>query len=149
MNATMFSSSYNLFKACPLTQERIMKSDEGFSPSSNTEDPEVLPSEATGKPLWSTAGVTEWRVKLLPSKTSGEELRTTFKGEANVGVDTKSPKALSDRSSLPVAEGGPELKPSGEILVVMDSSAESHSVWRVFSWGGRKRLNHIIEKRNT
>lgn len=52
-----------------------------------------------------------------------------------------------------MAEGGPELKPNGEIVVVvvvvMDSSAESHSACRVLSWGGRKRLNHIIEKRET
>lgn len=61
------------------------------------------------------------------SKTSGEELRPNFEGKANLGVDTKSPKGLSDQSSLPVVEGGPELKSSGEILLVVDSSAEGHS----------------------
>lgn len=103
-----------------------MKSDSSFSPSSSMEAPEVLPSEATGKSISSTAGVTEWRVKRLPSKTSGEELRTTFTGEANLDVDSESPRAVAARSSLPAAEGGPELKPGAEILVV-DSSAESHS----------------------
>lgn len=51
----------------------------------------------------------------------------TFEGKANVGVDAKSPKGLSDQSSLPVAEGGPGLKSSGEILLAVDSSAEGHS----------------------
>lgn len=61
------------------------------------------------------------------SKTSGEGLRLTFEGKANLGVDTKSPEGLSDQSSLPVAEGRPELKPSGKMLLMVDSSAEGHS----------------------
>lgn len=50
-------------------------------------------------------------------------------GEANLEVDTTSRKALCDWSSLPVAEGELELKPNGEmvVVVVVVVSAESHS----------------------
>lgn len=65
-----------------------------------------------------------------------------MEGKANLGEDTKSPNGLSGECSLPVVEEGPELKSIGEILLVVDSSAEGHSAGRALSWGGKKAKSY-------